>query len=238
MKKFIYTILILALLIPNYVFAAVPTIADTPTTQTQTNGLILTTTHTANGDIAIVLLSHHYGADGVTSCTYGGSTMSRYGTFVRVGAYVYYLANPTSGSQTVTCTFVAGAALRSSAFTIFSISGGDTGSPVHVTNSANADSTTASVSQTTTKNDCIIFDVEAGNGDGVPSITGGQTLIYSGTATDSSGGKRNWGHSYENKATAAAETASWSKPSGEWEHVSASFCAPLPATNKQNAFWF
>lgn len=197
-------------------------------------------THTPVGTPtkAVVVISQRYGAEGIETngVTYGGQVMTRaVGAFAFVGVYIYYLDTPPTGAQTVSVNFVAGSATRSRKITSITLTG--TGTGVNITDSSGASSGTSITDNvTTTVNDCYIYNAFAGTNTGAPSITGGQTSISSGTWTSGS-----YGHSYEVKATAGAESLSWSFTTGENQSASAAFCAPASggsSVKRQTEFFF
>jgi hypothetical protein len=90
-----------------------------------------------------------------------------------------------------------------------------------------------SVSVTTTVDGCLLFDSFSGTNTGAPSITGGQTSVRSGTWSSGS-----LGQSYEAKATAGAESMSWSFTTGENQLAVAAFQPAATATNTGAFFSF
>ena len=184
----------------------------------------ISVSHTGTGSdlLAVVCLSHRYGADAITGVTYGGNAMTRaIGSAVLQGAYIYYLVSAPSGAQTVEATWNNGLT-NPAAITAMTITGADLSDPIDETGNAWANSSTPSVSVTTTVNDCLIIDCLTVRRVGVPSITGGQTLIYANEQATAS----SFGRSYEEKATAGAETLSWSLAGAEeWQHVAAAINA-------------
>ncbi len=192
--------------------------AVTRGTSTGTSSLSYSFTVDANTTSLWVCISHSRGADSVSGVTWNGNTMTRgKGSFANVGAYIYYLENPTPATGNVVVSISAGTdrGLVASAFNAF---GTLTSGVLGVTAAANGVDNTPTVTVVTGTNNSVVIDamtqVFITN---TITVDGSQTQLTNQNQAGTSQGETACA-SYELKATAGSTVMSWSSDtSNQWD---------------------
>tara|TARA_B100002051_G_scaffold271450_1_gene306202 strand:+ start:5643 stop:6383 length:741 start_codon:yes stop_codon:yes gene_type:complete len=206
-------VLVASALLPNQASAsAMPEIDNTTTSNIYTNDFSFSHTGDSSGEnlLAVVLVSHRYDALGsVESVTYGGETMTLASTTGEGLAYIYYLADAPTGTQTVSLDILpaAYAAGRPVIATAITITGADLDNPIDsLARYDSASDNSIDTTITTTQDNVLILDVLGATTGNNPTVTGtDHTSIQDGTYSYGI-----YGFGYKEASTAGNHTLGWS----------------------------
>lgn len=232
MKKILLTILVAIILIPQIGLAAIG--YDNASHSGYLNGTSNNLSHTTSGTDRLLMVYIYSTIDNVTGVTYNGTAM----TFVQkqlmtgaaAGQYIhaYILANPTTGTNTVTVTSSSGLGGYISAVSYTGAK--QTGQPDNSTKQAANPVTTLTTSLTTVANNSWLVGYSYMNG----SMTAGtDTTLRGGSvsgvleAMDSNGAK----------SPAGSYGLTTDANSGFAGHVMASI-SPVPEEATEDIIWF
>lgn len=143
-------------------------------------GTSLTFSHTASAsaNLIVVPISTGNSGDKVTGVTYNGTALARIdaqGATTDRWAYLYYLANPSTGANNVVVTTSSSLPIRASGITF---TGADTTTVVDTSNKAQISGTTLTASITTTADDVALVSSFNSNRD-VSSFGSNTTNVFS-----------------------------------------------------------
>lgn len=190
---------------------AVPVIENSTLHTEQTNDSSFSHTGTGSDLLAVVMVSQRYGAaGGIVGVTYGGTSMTLAKSTSIGMAYIFYLLNAPSGSQTVAVDVVAGSVGRPYRALALTITGAKTFNPINIDASySGSTDNTITVDIATTIPDCLILDVLGTTSGTDPTASGsGHTSLFDGTYSLGI-----YGFGYIDAATAATYTPGWTTTS-------------------------
>lgn len=193
---------------------------DSTSTYAGGTSSVFSWSHTCSGTNRLLVVSVSVtDGFGITSVTYNGVSMTRVGSDVQntqpgddPWASQWYLVAPATGTNTVEVT-VAATPARTNAGAV-SLNGVNQTTPLNAENGATGSSTSASVSVTTTVDNCWLVDCVSVKGATTPSPSGGQTSIHTANDADNS-----FGASYKGPETpTGSKSMTWTISSSPWAH--------------------